>query len=186
MPAPFGGVMEAVDSDEGAMFTMRITVAVLPSRVGMRMRRLHRVTGSGMRGTAYDADGQEGETDTYVRRSGRGSSPLAGAWELVSRNWDGLMLTTDVEYAYIVTRKDRPQITGRVRDISDADAAELFRAFDAQAGRYTPGGSTLMRYPEIARDPRDREHEVVFDYQLEDGMLTTRSADAGLLWHRLE
>jgi hypothetical protein len=178
MPAPFGGVLEAVDTDDGAMFNMTITVAVVPTRVGMHMQRLHRATANDMRGTAYDEAGVEGTTGTYIRRSLLGSSPLAGAWELVSSTWDGIMLTTDSEYLYIVTRKDRPEITGRVRDISDADAAELYRAFDAQAGSYELSGSTLTRQPTIARDPRERQQPIVLDQRLADSVLTTRLADA--------
>ena len=96
------------------------------------------------------------------------------------------MLLTDTQYRYIVTRKDRPQITGPVSEISDVDAATLYHSFDAQGGSYAVSGSTMTRRPEVARDPRDQGLETSVEFSIDGENLTTQTAQEELVWRRLE
>jgi hypothetical protein len=65
-----------------------------------------------------------------------------------------MMLMTDTQYRYVVTRKDRSQIAGPAADLSDADAATLYHSFDAQ------GGATRRRGRLSPADPLSPEtHE---------------------------
>ena len=186
MAGSFAGFMKTTAVGDEWFFDMTLTVAVLPARVGTHIRRAHRMEGDRMYGETIQADGARAPADTYRRLSEPGISPLAGAWELVSGGWDGLMVTTDTEYRYIVTSKNRPQVTGPVREISDADATTLYHSFDAEGGSYTASGSTMTRRPEIARDSRKQGSQVHFDIELAGNLLTIQSAQDELAWRRLE
>ncbi len=186
MAGSFGGFMKTTEARDEWVFDMTVAVAALPARVGTHMRRAHRMEGDRMYGEDVQSDGVRAPADVYRRLSEPGISRLAGAWELVSGEWDGLMVTTDTEYRYIVTRKNRPQVTGPVREISDSDATTLYHAFDAQGGSYTAFGSTMTRRPEIARDSREQGGEVHFDIEMAGNVLTIQSAQDELAWRRLE
>ncbi len=145
-----------------------------------------RAEGDEMRGEVLRPDGSRSPTEVFRRRSAPGRSPLAGAWRLESEVWDGMMCMTDDQYRYIVTRKDRPSISDPRTELSDADAAALYHAFDAQGGTFTVTGGTIIRTPELARDPREQGRETTIEFSVDSGVLTTRT-DAGddWLWRKL-
>ena len=186
MAGSFAGFMKTTEARDEWFFDMTVAVAALPARVGTHMRRAHRMEGDRMYGEDVQSDGVRAPADVYRRLSEPGISPLAGAWELVSSEWDGLMVTTDTEYRYIVTRKDRPDVSGPVREISDAVAATLYDSFDAQGGSYAVSGSTMTRRPEIARDSGEQSREFSFEIGMVGDMLTFRTAQQELAWLRLE
>lgn len=163
-------------------------IDLLPASVGSHTHWAFRVQGDRMSGQVIGADGTRSPIPpfSYRRLSHPGSSPIAGAWELVSDTWDGLMLTTDTEYRYVMTRKDRPQITGESSEISDADAAILYHSFDAQCGSHAVSGSTLLRQPVVVKDPRDKGRESRVDFATDGEKLTTRSDQQELVWRRVQ
>ena len=132
------------------------------------------------------SDGTKGPTHTFRKLSEPGTSPLAGAWELVSDEWEGMMLMTDTQYRYLVTRRDRPQIAEPVAEMSDADAASLYHSFDAQGGSYVTEGSTITRRPAVARDPREQGIGKTIEFTADSNALTTRTSQDELAWRRLE
>ena len=186
MSFPFAGPMKTAEAEGEWIWDMTATVAVHPAMVGTHMRRAHKVEGDRMYGQIVQGDGTRTPPDAYRRLSEPGTSPLAGAWELVSDEWDGMMLMTDTQYRYIVARKDRPHIAARESDLNDADAALLYHSYDAQGGSYTVSGSTMTRRPEVARDPRQQGLKVPIDFRVTGETLTTRRAQEELIWRRLE
>jgi len=50
----------------------------------------------------------DGATFHVEKVSDAGTSPFAGAWELVSDAYEGLMIRTDTHYCALVTRRNRP------------------------------------------------------------------------------
>jgi hypothetical protein len=197
MSGPFAGRMEVIGEDNGeSIIEMLTAVAAQPRNVGGRARRTVRVVGDRMFSEIVRDNGTrtnpavgrviEAGQSTYQRLSGAGSSRLAGAWELVSDEWDGQMCTTDTEYRYLVTRKNRPALTAGPNNLSDRDAAILYHALDAQGGSYTVSNAVMTRRPAIARDPRQQGREIPVGFRLDADTLTTRSADQQMVWRRLK
>ena len=96
-----------------------------------------------------------------------------------------MMCMTHDQYRYIVTRRDRPSISAPTAELSDGDAAALYHAFDAQGGTFTVAGSTMVRTPELARDPREQGRETAVEFSLDSGVLTTRTGDEWM-WRKLD
>ena len=163
-----------------------IVVAAHPAMVGAPQHRIQWVVGDLMYGHPIRGDGTRGPQHAFLRRSEPGTSALAGAWELVSDDWDGMMCTTDTQYRYVITRKDRPKITTWADELSDADAALLYHSFDAQGGSYTVSGSTMTRRPEVARDPREQGREIPVEFKIDNDTLTTRTEQGDFAWRKLE
>ena len=157
-----------------------------PANVGRRTQWAFSVQGDRMYGQVIGA----GETRSpeppfsYSRLSKPGSSPIAGAWKLISEEWVGLMVMTDTEYRYIMTRKDRLSVTARVNELSDADLATLYHSFDAQCGRHTVSGSNLLRQPVVVKDPRDKGREISIEFEIDGEELTTRRGQRELFWRK--
>ena len=54
-------------------------------------------------------------------------------------------------------------------ETADAEAARLYYSFDAQGGSYVVSGTTMVRTPELARDPREQGLEAPFEFTLNSG-----------------
>lgn len=186
MSFPFAGSQSASEEEGEWRLEMTAAVAVHPAMVGYVSRRMVRAEGNEMQSEVLGPDESRAPTEVFRRRSEPGKSPLAGAWRLESELWDGMMCMTDDQYRYVVTLKDRPSINDPRAEISDADAAALYHAFDAQGGSFTVTGGTMVRTPELARDPREQGHETTIEFSMDSGVLTTRT-DAGddWLWRKL-
>ena len=183
--AAAGTITSTQEADEW-LIEMLSTVELLPLAVGTRLPWAFRVEGDRMFGQVITGDGTRTPAFTYRRLSGPGSTSLAGAWELVSDEWDGIILMTHTEYRYLLTRKDRPQVAGPASDMSDADAADLYHSFDAQGGSYTVSGSTMTRLPVVARDPRQKGREIPVKFKVKGEALTTWTAQEELVWRELD
>ncbi len=161
-------------------------VDVWPANVGHHTQWAFSVQGDRMYGQVIGA-GETRSPDppfSYRRLSQPGSSPIAGAWELVSEEWVGLMIMTDTQYRYIMTRKDRPSVTAGANELSDADVANLYHSFDAQCGSHTVSGSTLLRQPVVVKDPRDKGREISIEFAIDGEELTTRRGQRELFWRK--
>lgn len=160
-------------------------VTANPAMVGSIWKRVHWVDGPLMYGQFIRNDGSRRNADVYLRRSGEGISPLAGAWELVSEEWDGMLIMIDYQYRYVMALKDRPPLS-ESGELNDADAATLYNSFDAQGGSFTVSKSNMIWRPEIAKDPREQYSEILVGFTLDDHRLVTRRSDNKLTWKRLE
>ena len=187
MSLPFAGPQSATEEAGEWRIEMTLAVTVHPAMVGSVTRRAVRVESDEMRGELLRPDGSRAPTDVFRRRSRPGTSPLAGAWRLESDAWDGMMCMTDDQYRYIVTRRDRASIEDPRAELSDADAAGLYHAYDAQGGAFVVEGSTILRTPELARDPREQGRQTAVEFSLDADALTTRtSAGDDWLWRKLD
>ena len=79
------------------------------------------------------------------------SSPLVGAWELISDTEEGIAVFTDTHYSFIFQNKNRKPYP---EDSSD-DAAELeaYRTHQSQGGTYKHSGTSLTLGREFCRHP---------------------------------
>ena len=187
MSFPFAGSMIATEEEGEWRQASTAFVAAHPARVGFSTERIVRVEGDELQGEHLRPDGSRAPTDLYRRRSKPGTSTLAGTWRLDSEAWDGMMCMTDDQYRYIVTRNDRPSISDPRAELSDADGAALYHAFDAQGGTFVVDGSRIVRTPELARDPREQERETTAEFEVDSETLRTRTeAGDDLVWHKLD
>ena len=168
---PFATSFSTVEQEGEWSLDGTVLIAAQPANVGAPNRGVLTVDGDEMRGGPF----------RYRRLSAPGASPLAGVWQLESDAWDGIMLMTDSHYCYQMQRKDRPFVAG----ITTAE--ELYHAFDARGGSYAVEGATLVRIPELAKDPREQGQEIALEFSLDSGLLITRTA-AGKesLWRKLD
>lgn len=172
--------------DEWLMETVTLT-DLLPENVGNQTEWALGVEGDLMSGQIIGADGTRSPVPpfSYRRLSQQWHHPISGAWELVSDTWVGLMISTDTEYRYIRTRKDRPQIMANPLELSDADAAVLYHSFDAQCGSQVVSGSTLYRIPVVVKDPRDKGSEIRMNFEVNGKFLSIGNDQQEFVWRRV-
>jgi len=109
----------------------------------------------------------DGATFRLEKVSEAGTSPFAGAWELVSDTYEGLMLRTDAHYCAVVTRRNRP--LPQVSELSVSEAAALYRgAQTAVAGSYTIDGMKTVTRTLLDRNPAMVGRESTRIWRFED------------------
>ena len=90
------------------------------------------------------------------------SSPLAGAWELVSDTHQGVMVCSETYYSLTIA----PQNRQRIEEPTTDDMLESYRNVNAAAGTYTLSGSkaTFSRTACIRVNAIDRLLDVEFEF----------------------
>lgn len=116
----------------GSIHELKFTYAHWPSQEGTVVHRGIRIAGDTMNRNVLRPDGTKADTEVHQKVDGDWSSPTADVWELASDEWAGFMMMTDAQYRYLVTRRDRPALPRRPRDMNDADAATIYHSFDAE------------------------------------------------------
>lgn len=101
------------------------------------------------------------------------TSPITGAWELVSPTEHGLIVATDTHVSAMIVLKDRP--ANRGQPVTEADELAAYRSFIAQAGPYTIVGSRLTHHRTYTRDPLGMGTDEEFEFSVTDDMLITQS-----------
>lgn len=163
-----------------AMFTAR------PQSAGGVARRSTRVEHDLMEGDLLRSDGTVRVTWRYRRLSSPGTGLLAGAWRLDSPGWDGLLVLTDSEYRFVVHRRDRSDLPRLApRDLTEAQAAALYDAYDAEGGSYRQAGSSFARTPEVARDPRLQGQRLESELAIRGDTLILNVGDERERWVRV-
>ena len=162
------------------------SVAHHPTNVGRIVRRAVRVEGDRMLSETVESDGTRTAKREHRKLSDLGSTPLAGAWQVESDDFDGILLKTDSEYRYISTEMGRPTITAVGSELSDADAATLYHALHTQAGSYTVTGSTTVRTPIVSPNPAAHGHEASVGFKVVGDTLTLSTPQVSLDWRKLE
>lgn len=187
MPGPMCGPVNVLSATERESVHESLSeLSAHPVNRGRRTRWHTRVEGDKMYSDVVRGDGTIRNTWSYQRLSDPGDSSLAGAWELVSDEWDGLMLMTDTEYRYVMTRKDRAPIQARPNELTDREAAILYHSFEAQGGAYSVRASMITRRPAISKDPREQGREMTTEFSIDGETLTIGTADQQLLWQRID
>ena len=188
MSGPMCGPVRVLSAtaDEWVLETLR-EVSARPRSLGGRTERPTRVSGNRMSGDVIGADGTVTDTWSYQRLSDLGTSSLSGAWELVSDEWEGLMLMTDTEYRYVMTRQGREPIPTATSQLTDTQAATLYHSYDAQGGSYSVSESEMIRRPAVAKDPRAQGRPMTVQFRLEGENLTIiLTGDQQWLWRRID
>ena len=183
--AEAGTVTGTQEGDEW-LIDLVSTVAHHPANVGRKLRRAVRVEGDRMLREIVGIDGTRTATHERRKLTDPGSTPLAGAWQVESDDFDGLLLKTDSEYGYISTETGRPQITAVGSELSDADAAVLYHALHTQAGSYTVTGSTTVRTPTVSTNPAAHGREASVGFKVVGDTLTLSTPQVSLDWRKLE
>lgn len=180
-----GQVSEELPPDSDPVVVTEAVFTARPQSAGGVARRPTRVKDDIMEGDLLRSDGTVQVTWRYRRLSPPGTGPLAGAWRLDSPDWDGLLILTDSQYRFVVHRRDRSDLP-RVapRELTEAQAAALFDAYDAESGTYRHAGSSFARTPEVARDPRLQGQRLESEVALRGDTLMLNVGDEHERWVR--
>ena len=188
MAGPMCGSVSFVQTAAGRWAVKTtVEVAAYPQNVGESDVRPTTVDGDLMVGEWLNADGSVRNTWRYRRLSDLGGeSQLAGVWRTETGEKVGLLILTDTQYRYVWTDDARPAVTARPRDMTDAEAARLFAAFDAQGGEYSVDGNTLTLSPEVARDPDEIGQARPVTFNLTGDSLVLMAPSLPRTWTRME
>ncbi len=132
------------------------------------------------------ADGTAGQLIISEKVSESGTSPFAGAWELVSDTYEGLMIRTDSHYCALVTRRNRPLPEGS--ELSVAEAAALYRAAQtAVAGSYTIDGVKTTTRTLLDRNPAmvGRESTRLWRFEDDRAIGVPEGGGESVVWRRI-
>ena len=167
-----GGGKAAISPSEGGwILDLTPTISRNPWAEGVSLRMAARIDGDRAVFQDVRADATRGEEAAYRRASAPGTSPMAGAWEMLSERRNGLLLQTDTHYALVETSKDRPRPAGPSPQMSDAEVAQLYAGLSVQAGTYTISGSTMIRRPVVAHNPQLQGVDAAVEFKLEGDTL---------------
>ena len=186
MPGPMCGPVNVRGTEGEWVIETVVEVSARPRNRGRRTQRPTRVVGDLMSGDVMEDDGTVSNTCSYQRLSDPGGSLLAGTWELVSNEWDGMLLMTDTEYRYVIAQKDRASIEARTSQLPDREAALLYHSYDAQGESYSLSGSMITWRPAIARNPREQGREILSEVTVDGETLATGTGDQQWRWRKID
>ena len=106
------------------------------------------------------------------------SSPLVGAWEIVSDVYQGIVVFSENHYGDAFVYKNRSRFQGS--EPTEAEEAEAYRTMLAASGTYTISASVVTRNEEFSRLP----HGTLDDYEfsVEGDQMTMKSVESGRVW----
>jgi hypothetical protein len=141
------GSFTCADDRDAFVVDHRPELAVDPRHLSGRYRLRFRLEGD--EAATESADGDTGDDGRWRRLSGRGSSPLAGAWESVGEGERFVYLVTAGHYG--VMRVEHHGVdTAAAGPNSDAGAARLFEARSLNAGAHLLASRTFDHWPMFA------------------------------------
>lgn len=179
------GSLNLTRNGDNTLIEMTASIAHHPAHVGDVEIRSLNLESDQMSVVRIDSDGKHSKSVSYERLSNTGETPLAGAWECDSQEFDGMLLMTDTEYRYVSTAISRPQIMDLGRSLSDIDAVTLSKALHSQAGIYTTDGSEMTRQTVLAMNPLRKGDKAKLEFSLKDDVLTLRTGEFALDWRKL-
>ena len=80
------------------------------------------------------------------------TNPLVGVWELVSDDWEGIIIYTETHACHLFTAKDRQEFSDE-QNRTEGEEAAAFRTLEAAAGTYSVSGSVSTSNMEFHRIP---------------------------------
>ena len=98
------------------------------------------------------------------------SSPLAGAWQMVSDTHDGIAVFSDTYYSIVMAEKNRAKF--KADKPTEAEAAEAYRTLSTAAGSYEIVGTTLVFHRVVNRNPSGTGGDLYFEFTLDNEQLT--------------
>lgn len=179
-----GGTLETtVEGDEWIQVNSNF-VGFLPHQAASTVLRAVQVSGDDMSQQVLGTEREILADYRYARISDAGESDLAGAWEVRAEDWSGIVIFTDSQYQYLVTRDDRPVET--TNDSSDSDLADLYKSTHSEAGSYLLGDGVLEMTPDIAMNPAAQQVADLRRYVLTEGMLEIEFSGSILRFGKVE
>ncbi len=106
------------------------------------------------------------------------SSPLIGAWEIVSEVYQGFVVFSEKHYGDAFVYKNRKRFQGS--QPTEAEEAEAYRSMMAASGTYTISGSVVTRNEEFSRLPHGSPDP--YEFSIEGDQLTMKSVESGRVW----
>ena len=91
------------------------------------------------------------------------SSPLAGAWILVSDTYQGVAVLTDSHFNISWSEKDRKPFK-LAENPTDTEAAEAYRSFSSAAGTYMVSGNVAKLHRIVNRNPSWTGQDVEWEF----------------------
>ena len=107
------------------------------------------------------------------------SSPLVGAWEIDSDDYQGFVVYSENHYGDAFTAKARKRFQGS--EPTESEEAEAYRTMMAASGTYTISGSVVIRNEEFSRLPHGSP--VPYEFSIDGDQLTMKSVESGRVWH---
>ena len=98
------------------------------------------------------------------------SSPLAGAWELVSDTHHGIAVFTDTYFSATWITRDRSRFAGD--EPTEAEAAEAYRTLNTAAGTYEISGDMITFHRIVNRNPSYTGQDVQWQFRRDGDELT--------------
>jgi hypothetical protein len=164
-----GGSFEDVSEGDELLQTHSNFVGFLPKQATSTVLRSAQVSGDDMSQQVLGPDREILADHKFTRITEAGESELAGAWEVSDKAWSGIVIFTDSQYQFLVTRDDRPEDT--TKDSPDSDLADLYKSTHSEAGSYLLGDGVLEMTPDIAMNPAKQQVADLRKYALTEGML---------------
>ena len=163
-----------------------LEIAARPAAVGREATQTWTFGGNRVVEQFLEPDGTPGRVVVSERISDPGSTVFAGAWELVSDAYEGLMVCSDSHYCAVVTRRERPIPQGT--ELSVAEAAGLYRALQtAVAGTYTIDGMKTTTRALLDRNLAMIGRESTREWRFEDDRAIGVPVGGGeqVVWRRI-
>jgi hypothetical protein len=115
------------------------------------------------------------------------SSPIAGAWKMVSDSVDGIAVFSDSYFSIVISEKNRAKF--KAEEPTEAEAAKAFHAVSTAAGRYELSGTTLVCHRIANLNPNRAGMDGSFEITLAGDRLTMKggeSDDPTWVWTKVE
>lgn len=111
------------------------------------------------------------------------SSPIAGAWQLVSDSQDGILIFSDNYYGVVMSAKNRSKF--KRENPTEAEAAEVYQTLTTAAGPYKLVGTSLVCGRIANKNPNATGVDATFEITLDRARLTLQSGST-TVWERVE
>jgi len=114
------------------------------------------------------------------------SSPIAGAWQMVSDSRDGIALFSDSYFSVVMSEKNRAKF--KMEEPTEAEAAKAFHAVSTGAGTYELSGTTLVCHRIANLNPNWAGADSSFEITLVGEQLTMQgnASDSAWIWKKVE
>ena len=119
------------------------------------------------------------DTAILVKGSNIMSSPLVGAWEIVSDVYQGFVVYSENHYGDAFTAKNRKLFQGS--EPTESEEAEAYRSMMAASGTYTISGPVVTRNEEFSRLPHGSPQP--FEFSIDGDQMTMKHVESGRAWH---
>ena len=108
------------------------------------------------------------------------SSPIAGAWEMISDSQNGIAVFTDTYFSIVMADKNRKRFAAN--EPTDTEAAEAYRTLSTAAGTYEISRSIIVFHRIANRNPNWTGVDVSLDFSMDGDRATMTSPSGATVW----